>query len=80
MSSLPKDNFVNWAKFLFGSLLFAVGASKLYVFFTTGNVFFRHFRSFPFDLEGSNAAAMFGLFFLIGVLSLASGLNGLLNK
>jgi hypothetical protein len=80
MSSLPKDNFGNWIKFLFGGLLFAVGSSKLYVFATTGQVFFHHLKSFPFDLDGSNAAAMYGLYFIVGALLLASGIKGLLSK
>jgi Mn2+/Fe2+ NRAMP family transporter len=80
MSSLPKDNFGNWSKFLFGGFLFAIGSSKLYVFATTGQIFFRHFRSFPFDLDGSNAAAMYGLYVIVGVLMLASGAKGLVSK
>jgi len=80
MSPLPKDNLGNWIKFVVGGLMLAVGLSKLYVFATTGQAFFRHFRGFPFDLDGSNAAALYGLYFIIGVLLLASGAKGLLSK
>jgi len=80
MTSSPKDNAGNWVKFLFGSLLFAAGSSKLYVFATTGQVFFHHFRSFPFDLDGSNAALMWGFYVLGGFFFLASGIRGLLGK
>ena len=80
MSSLPKDNFGNWAKFLFGALLFCMSLPNLYVYAITGQAFFRHFKSFPFDLDGSNAAAMYGLYFVVGVLLLVSGAKGLLSK
>ena len=80
MTQAPKDNTYNWLFFLLGALMFSQGASALYSYFSTGKAVFRHFKSIPFNLEGHNAALMYGAFFVIGALFMASGIKGFLRK
>ena len=79
MSQAPKDNFNNWVFFLLGSLLFARGSVELYGY-TTGQVFFKHQKSIPLNLVGSDAALMYAAFVVIGALFLAFGIKGLFSK
>jgi hypothetical protein len=80
MPDPAKDNFGKWCMLVVGSLMVTSAIPKLYVYLMTGNIFYGHSKSVPFDLDGSNAALVYGFYLLIGLFVLVAGIRGLLGK
>lgn len=80
MPASAKHNLGKWCMLLLGSVIMVSAIPEVYGYINGASISYAHTRVIPFDLVGSDAALVYSLQLLVGVILFVIGVRGLMVK